>query len=135
MNKIMVCHDGSEPAQRALETTLELFKATKPDIILLTVVEPPLDISDGFEDTFQEWNKKRNEDLDNAAKGVAMKGFNVDAILAVGDPRKMIIEAAEQKKPEMVVLARRGRSVLEKMLLGSVSAYLVRHANFPVVIL
>lgn len=135
MNKIMICHDGSEPAQRALEKTLELFKATKPDIIILTIVEPPLDISDGFEDRFEEWQKKRNEDLDNAAKGVAMKGFNVDAVLAIGDPRKMIIEAAEQKKPEMVVLARRGRSVLEKMLLGSVSAYLVRHANFPIVIL
>jgi nucleotide-binding universal stress UspA family protein len=135
MNKIMVCHDGSEHAQRALEKTLELFKATKPDIIILTIVEPPLDISDGFEDSFEEWNKKRQEDLDNAAKGVAMKGFNVDAVLAVGDPRKMIIEAAEQKKPEMVVLARRGRSVLEKMLLGSVSAYLARHANFPIVIL
>src|SRR3989304_8743220 len=132
--KIMVCHDGSPRAQDALERIVELFRGTRPEMILLTVVEPPLDATSVDEESFEKWKKKRDEDLKKAAQWVATHGLNVEAILAVGDPRKMIIEAAEQKNPDMLVVARRGVGTLERMILGSVSAYVVRHAHWPVIV-
>lgn len=133
--KIMVCHDGSERSQAALEKTVELFKAQKPEIILITVVEEPLDATSVDEVSFEKWRATREGELKTAANWVVMHGLNVDAILAVGDPRKMVIEAAENKNPDMLVVARRGAGVLKGMVLGSVSAYLVRHAECPVLVM
>ncbi len=133
--KVMVCHDGSKNAQAALEKTIKLFKCERPEIILLTVVEEPLDATSVDEESFEKWRNKRDADLRQAADWVAGHGLNVDALLAVGDPRKMILEAAEAKGVEMLVVAKRGTSVLEQMVLGSVSAFIVRHAHCPVLVL
>lgn len=132
--KIMVCHDGSESAQRALEKTVALFKGERPEIIIITVVEEPLDATSVDEESFEKWRSKRDADLQAAARWVAGRGLAADAILAVGDPRKMILEAVESKKPDMLVVARRGIGLLERMVLGSVSAFLVRHAKCPILV-
>ncbi|OGP15359.1 MAG: hypothetical protein A2054_10505 [Deltaproteobacteria bacterium GWA2_55_10] len=133
--KIMVCHDGSERSQEALERTVALFKAQKPEIIIVTVVEEPLDATSMDEESFEKWRSRRDQDLKNAANWVVGQGLDVDAILAVGDPRKMITEAAANKNPDILVVARRGAGLLEKMALGSVSAYLIRHAECPVLVM
>ncbi len=133
--KIMVCHDGSERSQEALERTVALFKMQKPEIILITVVEEPLDATSMDEDSFEKWRSRRDQELKSAANWVVGHGLNVDAILAVGDPRKMITEAAANKNPDILVVARRGAGLLEKMALGSVSAYLIRHAECPVLVM
>lgn len=133
--KVMVCYDGSKKAREALEKTLGMFKHKKPEVIILTVVEPPLDATSTDEESFEKWKEKRDSDLKEAAEWTAGQGYTVDALLAVGDPRKMIIEAADKKHPDLVIISRRGESVLERMVLGSVSAYVVRHILFPVVVM
>ncbi|MBE7415957.1 MAG: universal stress protein [Deltaproteobacteria bacterium] len=42
--------------------------------------------------------------------------------------------AAENKNPDMLVVARRGAGLLERMVLGSVSSFLVRNAECPVLV-
>lgn len=133
--KIMICHDGSQKAQDALEKTVALFKSQKPEMILVTVVEEPLDATSMDEESFNKWKAHREKDLKTAANWTAEHGLDVDAILAVGDPRKMILEAAGNKNPDILVVARRGGGLMDKMVLGSVSAYLVRHAECPVLVM
>jgi nucleotide-binding universal stress UspA family protein len=131
----MVCYDGSEHAKKALETTLVQFKNAKPEIIIVTVVEPPLDATGFEEKDFREWSAKRDEDLRAAAERVLDFDLDADAILAVGDPRKMIVEAAEQKSPDLVVITRRGAGIFGKMALGNVSSYIISHIDIPVLVL
>lgn len=133
--KIMVCHDGSKKSQQALEKAVELFRCEKPEVIIITVVEEPLDATSMDEDSFEKWRSTRDSELKKAANWVADHGLTVDALLAVGDPRKMIIEAAESKSPDILVVARRGAGLIDKMVLGSVSAFLVRHAACPVLVM
>ncbi|HBI22904.1 MAG: hypothetical protein A2Y48_04410 [Nitrospirae bacterium RIFCSPLOW2_12_42_9] len=132
--KIMVCHDGSKNAQEALDKTIEMFKPLKPEIILITVVEVPLDASIDSEEIFQKWREDRHVFLMKKAKEVTDSGLEVDAILAVGDPRRMIPEAADNKKPDILAVGKRGGGGVTKMVLGSVSAFLVRHAHCPVLV-
>ncbi len=133
--KVMVCHDGSQRAQVALERAVALLKSNNPEVILLTVVEEPLDATSVDEDSFDKWKTKRDDDLKNAAQWVASNGLNVDALLAVGDPRKMILEASSMKNPDLLVISRRGSGGTEKMVLGSVASYIVKHAQYPVMVL
>ncbi len=132
--KVMVCYDGSERSHEALEMAVDLFKGQGADIIIVTVVEEPLDASSVDEESFQKWRDKREEDLNVAAQWVANRGLEVDAMLVIGDPRRMIIEAARRKEPDMLVVARRGGGGPKNMALGSVSSYIVRHSRFPVIV-
>lgn len=133
--KIMICYDGSEGSHRAMEQTVAYFKSLSPEIILVTVVEPPLDASLENEEVFERWRNNRHDELMDASKWIAEHGLEVDAILAVGDPRKMLIDAIDKKSPDLVVVARRGKTEMEKMILGSVSAFLVRHSSRPMLIM
>ncbi|MBI5343979.1 MAG: universal stress protein [Deltaproteobacteria bacterium] len=132
--KIMVCHDGSELAENALERTIELFKPQRPEIILVIVVEGPLDASMRNEEIFERWRSDRHELLMKTAKEIAERGLDVDAILAVGDARKMIIEAVDDKNPDILVVARESGGLIDQMTSGSVAAFLVRHAPCPVLV-
>jgi len=132
--KIMICYDGSEGAQRAMEKAIEIFKPLMPEVIVLTVIEPPLDASSHNEEAFAEWRRERQKDLDKAADWLVMHGLEVDAILAEGDPRTMIMETIKAKSPDVVVVGKRGVGRLKEIVLGSVSAYLTRHANRPLLV-
>lgn len=132
--KVMVCHDGSENAQQALEEALKLFKPNNPEIILVTVVEGPADASAVNEEHTEKMVQERHDFLKKTSDWVAGRGFDVDAIMAVGDARAMILQAAEQKKPDLMVIGKRGMGVIKEMVLGSVSAYLIRHVTCPVLV-
>ncbi|GMR04176.1 MAG: universal stress protein [Thermodesulfobacteriota bacterium] len=132
--KIMVAHDGSDNAQKALDKTLELFKPLNPEIILIMVVEGPRDASMENEPIFEREKSKCHDFLHKTAEKVVDQGFEVDAILAVGDPRRMITEATNTKSPDFLVVAKRGEGIVERMVLGSTSAFLIRHAKCPVLV-
>lgn len=83
---IMICHDGSQRAQTALDKALNLFRPLKPKIMLLTVVEAPLDASSTNEVSFKKFLEKREEEIKAAGSCVVDKGFETDVIVAVGDP-------------------------------------------------
>jgi len=131
---VMVCYDGSERARAALEKTVDLFSRSKPEILILTVTEPPLDATSTDEFNFEKWKEAKEEELGEAAEWVAASGIITDAMLAVGDPRKMIMEAVEKKKPDVLVIARRGTISHDKVTVGTICSYVVKHATCPVVV-
>jgi nucleotide-binding universal stress UspA family protein len=131
---IMICHDGSRNAQDALDRTVKMFWPLTPQIILMTVVEVPLDASIDSDVIFQRWRDERHAFLLRTAEDLTAQGFEVDVVLAVGDPREMILEAAKNKKPDIVVIGKRGGGKVGNMALGSTSAYLIRHIRCPVLI-
>jgi nucleotide-binding universal stress UspA family protein len=132
--KIMVCHDGSENAQKAMEQAVELFKPYKPEIILVSVVEGAADASSENEEIFEKQRSEQHDFLKKTSEWLSKHGCDVDAILAMGDARKMLLETAAQKNPNILVIGKRGRGVIKDMVLGSVSAYLIRHAKCPVLV-
>lgn len=133
--RIMVCHDGSGKAQKALEQTLALFRPQHPKIVLLTVVEEPLDASSTNEANFRKHCEKREDELKTIGSWVVDQGLEADVIVAIGDPRKMILEAVKTRTPDVLVVAKRGGGLLDDMVLGSVSAFLIRHAACPVLVM
>lgn len=133
--KMIVCFDGSDNSEHALSEALRLFGCLKPFIVLLEVIEESRDASSEAEEAYARWHKVRSEALKLKAKELVAQGFEVDAVLADGDPREMILEATRSKKPDILVLGKRGGGHLPEMLIGSVSTYLVRHAACPVLVI
>ncbi|MDH4099206.1 MAG: universal stress protein [Nitrospirota bacterium] len=133
--KVLICHDGSDRAQTAMEKAIAILKPVNPEVVVLTVTEPPIDATSHDEEAYEEWEQARNADLKQACSWVAGQGLNPTCILATGDPRVMILNAIKKKSPDLVVVARRGGGIIPGMHLGSVSAYLVRHADCPILVM
>lgn len=136
--KMLVCHDGSEAAQSALEKSVAMFRSEKPEIILVTVAEEPADASSYDEAAFEEWRAEREAGLKEAAEWVVKQGLDVDAIMAIGDARKMLVEAAKKKKPDIVVIASRPPQggVRFGNVTVSVSDYVIHHVtDCPVLVM
>ena len=126
--KVMICYDGSEVAHEGLERAIEYFKAQKPEIVLLTVTGEAMDASMENEEVFEKLEAEKHSILKEAAEAVAAHGLEVDAVLAEGKPQQMIMDAIEKHSPDVVVVSRQKKNKFMQNFLGSVSAYLVRHA-------
>lgn len=136
--KMLICHNGSETAQSALEKSIAMLRGDNMEIILVTVVEEPADASSYDEAAFEELHAESEAHLRKAADWVTQQGFNVDAIMAIGNPRKMLVEAIRKKKPDIVVIASRPPQggVRFGNVTVSVSDYVIHHVtDCPVLVM
>ncbi len=62
------------------------------------------------------------------------EGVRVTFLVWEGDPGDSILEAARAEQADMIVLGSHGRGPIGRLLLGSVSQHVVRHAGVPVVV-
>ena len=60
--------------------------------------------------------------------------LDVKTDIAVGHPGEQIIHRAEVDGIDLIILGRRGRSMLSRMVLGSVSERVLRYAHCPVMV-
>jgi len=148
--KIMVAYDGSRNAKLALAQVLTLFGAMRPQIILIGVAENPLDSTDANEELFQEEYRELKQAIEEGMKFVHDEGLDCEIMLAEGDPRKMILKATKKRVPNLLVIARHSHQPdggfiaqslsyfvdeLDYMTFGSVSSFLARRAECPLLIL
>jgi nucleotide-binding universal stress UspA family protein len=127
--KVMFCHDGEERGHAALKKAVEYFKPLKAEMVILCVNDDIADASMEVDSLTEEFQKEHKAIIDKSAHWIAEHGMDVDVIMATGDPRQMIVAAIEKKKPDVVVVARRGKSAKESVFRKSLSAYLVKNAS------
>jgi len=65
-----------------------------------------------------------------AKMGIAFKKI----ILTEGSAAKIITETAEKEKADLIIMGRKGQSMLEKILIGSVANHVLRHSPVPVLV-
>jgi nucleotide-binding universal stress UspA family protein len=133
--KIMLCHDGTDHANQAMVRAVNYFKPLKPDVVLLCISEDILDASLEADTITEEYDAELREVLRQAAEWLTGNGLEVDVMMASGEPRQLIIEAIQKKSPDVVVIARREKSLLESVFRKSISAYLVKNAGCDLMIL
>lgn len=139
---IVVALDGSEHAERALSwgaaqarlehRTLVLAHADGASIAYATtLLSPGFPVPELIDDVHAA---TRQLLADAAARAsAAHPDLRVLTVAADDDPREMLLELA--RRAHLLVLGSRGRGVVRSLLLGSVSAAVVRHATCPVVVL
>src|SRR5262249_54741157 len=72
--------------------------------------------------------------LARAAQQLQAAGFSVSCEIREGEARHVILERAAEWQPAVIVVGSQRRSGLDRLLLGSVSEHVVRHAPCSVAI-
>ncbi len=150
--KILVALDDSESSHQALLQALKLINLQAAIIVLLSVEEPVMmpvtsDISspDVFKaDVTSNWGeqaaaiKLQEQKIRSAIQWAEhlceQAGVRYVTRTEFGEPKHVICEVAQQENPDLMVIGSHGYGLVERVLIGSVSEYVVHHAQCPVLV-
>ena len=135
ITRILVPHDFSEASATAIRYAADWARVLGAEITLLHVVEPvvyPEFYSvDVLTDDLMERLKTRSEEaLHTVAAGLA-ETVPTHSAVAVGRAADTITTYVDPEKFDLVVMATRGLSGLEHVLLGSVAESVLRRCRVP----
>ena len=151
MKTIVVGYDGTRPAERALRRAAELARAFGAEVIVVSVAPPqPPELLGGagafglysyyaFPGEQLSPPVERDEDLwrqhrEQVEAVFAEVGVRVDFAGIAGDPADELIEAADQRQADLIVVGTREPGLVERLLGGSVSQAVARRAHCDVLI-
>jgi nucleotide-binding universal stress UspA family protein len=136
MKTIVVGYDDTEPSGRALERALELAKAFGAKIVVTSVA--PVVAGGGGRSMGAldpaDTPAEHREELAKAKSTIEGAGLSADYVLGVGDAADAIVEVAEERGADLVVVGSRELGHLERVLSQSVSRAVARQASCDVLI-
>jgi len=134
--KILVAYDGSPSARNALEQACRLAKTDKSWIKVLAVLpsyEGDLELIGVSR--IGETISGPGQTLLSEAKAIAdAADVNVLTNMAQGEPYERIVHVAEDENCDLIVMGRRGRTHIERELVGGVTARVIGHTNKDVLV-
>jgi nucleotide-binding universal stress UspA family protein len=140
---IVVGTDGSETAGEAVREAIELAKAVGGSIELVSAFEPVpnqrlREEARQAPDDLQ-WMVNPREDVEatlrEAAERVQTAGLTVNTYAREGDPADAILDVAEERGADLIVVGNKGMTGAKRFLLGSVPNKVSHHAPCSVLII
>jgi nucleotide-binding universal stress UspA family protein len=132
--RILVPHDFSAHARRALRTAVRLAAGARGSVVVLHVVPNYHPISELALGESTVWAPPAGllADARRALEREAAKakGARVECRVELGDPLERILRAA--RRADLIVMSTHGRTGLGRLVIGSVAEKVVRHAPVPV---
>ena len=142
-DSIVVGTDGSETANEAVRQATELAKAVGSSIELVSAYEP-VSSARLREEAQQvpkdlEWMVNPREDVDATLKAAAEQiggaGVDVHTHAREGDPADAILDVAEERNSDLIIVGNKGMTGAKRFLLGSVPNKVSHHAPCSVLII
>lgn len=137
--RILVPVDGSEVAKKAATKALAIAKSTDIEVLALhvltipgipTLYAYPTEIPyQQLHDLIRKEGRSYLEEIEKLGKEM---GVNVSTKLVDGHPAEEILK--EAREDDLIVIGSKGRTALDRLLMGSVAENVVRHAPCPVMI-
>ena len=148
--EVKLAYDHSRNSRIALEAVKQLFAKELPTVTLISVIEEPGSNTSAGDEMFEAQYQEQKLGAEKAAAELVAAGFSAKVLVAEGDARKMILRATQERKPDVLVMARhsykpdgnfitrRLDALVEEfdhMTFGSVSAFLARRVQCPLLII
>jgi nucleotide-binding universal stress UspA family protein len=143
MKRILVATDGSVAADRTVDYAAQLAKSNAADLLIVNVIGGyglPGKVFRAFTSAQQTWLEEllasiSAEPLTKArdrAWGAGAATIQLES--RTGDVAQTIIEIAQEKEADLIVVGKRGAGLVAGLLLGSVSQKLVSLSPLPVTV-
>jgi nucleotide-binding universal stress UspA family protein len=136
-NHILLGVDGSEHALRAAKTAADLARNMKSEILRIVVAYdsvPPYLGEPNMQTAISARMKEAEKVLQRAVEIVGEIPGEVHTETLEGPPAEAILDVANTRNCDLIVIGSRGLGRLTGLLLGSQSQKVVQHAPCPVLI-
>jgi nucleotide-binding universal stress UspA family protein len=141
---IIVAVDGSDHARAALRFVCRLPLASDVSLRLVSVAEPlrfpstaPSIATPHLRaamENYEDESRRRLDDVLAAAVAEVPDGTDVSTATAIGPLAPSILAEADKHASDLIVVGARGLGAVKRVLLGSVSEAVLRHATCPVLV-
>jgi nucleotide-binding universal stress UspA family protein len=140
--KILLAIDGSKFSEAAIQMVATQNSPATTEVRILHIIEPVADMfplmssvgyySPSWDQLQEELSTRAHELVARTAEQLRSAGFQVDTVVREGITRPDIVDIAAEWQADLIVLGAHGRRGLERLLLGSVSDFVARHAKCSV---
>ena len=139
---ILIPTDGSELSKLALEEGIALAKALNARVTVITVTTPfhvitsdPIMLADMPERYKEHMAAVAGQYLDEGKKIAAAAGVECDLVRVEHEhPYKAIIDTAQTRGCDAILMASHGRRGISAVLLGSETLKVLTHSTIPVIV-
>ena len=139
LRKILIATDGSETAEKAADFGVQIAGLSGAKVYAVYVIDTtpyysiPLD-QIWSKEVYEQLEQMGNEITSNVEKTAKAAGLEAESIVLKGDPAQRIVNFAEEQNVDMIVVGSHGIGGFERLVIGSVSEKVVRHAKIPVLV-
>jgi hypothetical protein len=123
--RILLASDGSDACAAAEAQAIDLARLCQLPLTLVSVTSPSHNA---------ERKAAAQAALDRLLARVQAAGLEGEALLAEGRPEEMVVATAASRGADLIVVGSRGRTGLQRLLLGSASERIMGLAQSPVLI-
>jgi len=138
---ILVPVDGSDTSRQAIDKALAIAQAFKSAVTLIYVIDPYAFTGVGTDFSYGQAEylsaaTAEGQDAITAARQI----FEAGGVAVIGSVveghsiYRAILDTADAVDADLVVMGSHGRHGLEKLILGSVTAQVLSHAHFSVLV-
>lgn len=137
---IIVGVDGSETSAQAAEIATEVARSWQAKLLIVTVVRPP----EGWwgiggappspEALSAALVEGQEQILRETEEHLPLDGIDYETVQELGDPTWKLIDVAEERNADLIVIGKRGAGLAERVMLGSVADRLCHHSPVPVLV-
>ncbi|GAF35635.1 universal stress protein [Lentilactobacillus farraginis] len=136
---ILVPVDGSENSKQAVEEAAKLAKQFGSTLQIVSVASDQRYVQYGVtlgQDVMQSFQERAEEILDDARETVEKMGVKVETHFVVGIPKIQIAKELPKKyNASLIVMGKSGVNGISRAILGSTTAYVVRHSTVNVMVI
>jgi nucleotide-binding universal stress UspA family protein len=134
----IAAYDGSDAGRRAVDLALSQAKASGAKLVIAHVLEwSPYSFL--TQEELAERHKRRNEELDRAAKAVIRpledalkgKGVKIETVIKYGHVAETLCDIAKAQGASQIFIGRTGHSTIVERIFGSVAGSLAQIAPVP----
>ena len=135
VSKILVGIDGSDASIDAMDCAISLSVKYSAELYALHVIHSDVDLF-GRHETSEFMAKMRNEGeayLNRAKLKVNEKNVQIKTeITSSSSIAGGVLDYADKKNIDLIVIGTRGRSGFKRLLLGSVASHVITYAHCPI---
>jgi len=133
--RIVVGVDGSPGSRRALEWAGQLAHDAGAEIVVVQALIEEAWHSDLPAGSYDETVRRQQRELaEDYGPGLDRLGVTYTITERGGDPRQVLLDAADDAEADLIVVGSRGAGRFSRTVLGSVSATLVQWSAIPVAV-
>lgn len=137
--KILLAVDGSDHSLAACRYLAAFPLRAPTEVEILTVVNPPDVVLTGQTDLWYPQFLEHQEEIagrsiESARETLGQLDASVTSHQMTGHIGHCIVDRAKEQQVDLIVVAAKGHSAFERVVLGSVSDYVARHATCSVLV-
>jgi len=128
---VLVATDGSSQAATAASQAIEFAHTFDATLHVLYVIDSKLARTDATREPFKQTGERA---LNEIKADAAEKGVSVTTSVEEGAPAQVILDYAETRGIDLIILGGKTKSAAERFFIGNTAEKVVRHAPMSVLI-